>query len=554
VEQEGTKGALSTKISQVLADTIVAMHPTVSKLAEQEKESFRAKFLDGLEDHTAALVNPLLHAVTDASTLPSELRGLVQELGEPTEQFTGIISQFFVFGIMFTLAQAMLAPFVQQVNNDVWTSHPDRPLSPPDAATAVVRGIPFGSAQGATIDPAYFAQAAMSGMGTDVFSTMVGVTGMAPPLQLLFEMIRRQIIPEGALDQGGVSLISGIQQSDIKDEWIDVVTKLRYIQPTPIDMVRAAVQNQDDSQVGSGTIYDLAKQWATTLGLEPANYLDGNPDWFNWLYNTAGRPPGPEEMARAANRGLTDWASRGSTSVSFAQAISESDIKDKYIPLLQSLAVYYPASGEIRQLLLHGGVTETEALALWKDNGVPDNIAAAFLHLAQIEQITQDKALAKGDILTLVQEQALTDAEALPLLEMIGYSGTNAAYLLEMTHFRYELDALRSVVRRVASLYTGRKINATQAQAALQGFGMPPAQITSLLATFDNQRQAEALIPSASQVAGALYYKVIDQPTAQALLESLGYDAWSAWLVLSDRMHGPLPNEPAKPTGGGFGT
>lgn len=550
---EGDVHNIRSGISQLLADTIINLHPHVSRLAEGEKEAFRAKFLDGLEDHTAQLVNPLLHAVTNSSTLPDEIRGLVQELGEPTEQFTGIISQFFVFGVMFTLAQAMLAPFVQQLNNDVWTSHPDRPLSPPDAATAVVRGIPFGSAEGATIDPAYFAEAAKSGLGSDVFSTMVGVTGMAPPLQLLFEMIRRQIITEGALNQGGVSLIAGIQQSDIKDEWIPYVEKLRYIQPTPIDMVRAAVQDQWDDQVGSGTTYDEAKAWAATLGLEPANYLNGNPDWFNLMYNTAGRPPGPVEMMHAANRGLTDWDSRGSASVSFSQAISESDIKDKYIPLLKTLAVYYPASGEIRQLLLHGGIDEATALKLWADDGVPTTIANAFLHLAQIEQVTQDKALAKADILTLVQEQAIDDAEALILLEQIGYTGTNANYLLSMTHFRYELDALRSVVRRVASLYTGRKISATQATQALQGFGMPAAQITSLLATFDNQRAAEALIPSAAQVAGALFYQIIDQPTAQGLLESLGYSPWSAWLVLSDRMHVALPNEPAKPTGGGFG-
>jgi hypothetical protein len=553
VASESEVHGIRSGLAQLLSEVIIGIHPHVARLAEGEKESFRAKFLDGLEDHTAALVNPLLHAVTNQSTLPEEIRGLVAELGEPTEQFTGIISQFFVFGIMFTLAQAMLAPFVQQLNNDVWTSHPDRPLSPPDAATAVVRGIPFGSAEGATIDPLYMAEAAKSGLDSAVFSTMVGVTGMAPPLQLLFEMIRRQIIPEGALNEGGVSLIAGIQQSDIKDEWIDSVKNLRYVQPTPIDMVRAAVQAQDDSVIGNGPQYDTAKQWAAILGLEPAGYLNNNPSWFDLLYNTSGRPPGPVEMSHAANRGFIPWTGLGSGAVTFEQAIRESDIKDKYIPVLQQLAVYYPASGEIRQLLLHGGIDEATALALWKDDGVPDTIAQAFLHLAQIEQVTQDKALAKADILTLVQEQAIDDAEALILLEQIGYTGTNANYLLSMTHFRYELDALRSVVRRVASLYTGRKISAAQATEALQGFGMPAAQITSLLATFDNQRAAEALIPSAAQVAGALFYQIIDQPTAQSLLESLGYSPWSAWLVLSDRMHAPLPNEPAQPAGGGFG-
>jgi hypothetical protein len=542
------------KLSQLLADTLIKIHPHVSQLAETEKAKFRAEFLDGLEEHTAVLVRPILNGVLDATTLPDQLRGLVTELGAPTEQFTGIISQFFVFGVMFTLAQAMLAPFVQQVQNDVWKAHPDRPISPPDVATAVVRGITFGNSEGTLVPQWALDEAAKSGFGVDQFSTMVGVTGMAPALQLLFEMVRRQIIDEGELDGGGTTLVSGIQQSDIKDEWISSVAQLRYVQPSPIDMVRAAVQDQWDEQVGSGDTYDQAKAWAQTLGLEPANWVKGNPDWFNLMYNTAGRPPGPVEMMHLANRGLTDWDSRGSSSVSFSQSISESDIKDKYIPLLKQLAVYYPPNGEIRTLLMHGGIDEATAEKLWTDNGVQSYLAKAYLHLAQIEQVTQDRALAKGDILTLLQEQALSDDEALGLLQQIGYSGDNAEHLIEMTHARYELDALRSVVRRVASLYTGRKINTAQAKVALEGLGMPSAQITSLLVSLENQRSSEALIPSAGQVASGLFYGVLDQPTAMSLLESLGYDAWSAWVVLSVRMHGPLVGEPPRPVGGGFGT
>lgn len=544
---------LGSRLSQLLADTILGLSPHHSTMSETVREEFRARFLDGLEEHTATLVGPLLASVADEAEVPPQLVGLLAELGVPTEQFTGIISQFFIFGVMFTLAQAMLAPFVQQVQNDVWGAHPDRPLSPADIGTAVVRGFSLGDSGGTTVPQWAFDEAAKSGMGPDVVSTMVGVTGMAPALQLLFEMVRRQIIPEGTLDGGGETLISGIQQSDVRDPWIPYVTKLRYVQPSPIDMVRAAVQDQWDDVVGSGPIYDLAKQWATTLGLEPADYLNSNPSWFDLLYNVAGRPPGPQEMARAANRGLTDWDSRGSASVSFSQAISESDIKDKYIALLKALAVYWPPSGEVRTLLLHGGIDETQALAYWKANGVPDALAQGYLHLARIEQVTQDKALAKGDILTLVQEQAIGDADALTLLEQIGYTGTNADLLLQMAHFRFELDGLRAVVRRVASLYTGRKITATQAQDALVGVGLPQTQIDALVTTWTHQRDSEVLVPTPAQVTSAAYYQVITPDVALGMLEGMGYDPWSAWLVLSDRLHSALPNPPPKPTGGVFG-
>jgi len=536
---------LGTKLSQLLADTLINAHPHLSTLSETMKADFREQFLEGLEQHTAGFVGPLLTSVAGDAEIPPELAGMLQELGMPTQQFTGIISQFFVFGLMFTLGQALLAPFVQQVQNDVWTAHPDRPLSPPDIATAVVRGIGSGDSAGVTIPDWAIAEAAKSGINADDFKTMVGTTGMAPALQLLFEMVRRGIISEGALGEGGVTLIAGIQQGDIKDEWIDAVAKLRYVQPSPVDFVRAAVQAQMP--------YSEASAWATKVGLEPAGYLDGNPDWFRLLYDTAGRPPGPVEMGHAANRGLTDWDGRGPDATSFAQAISESDIKDKYIPLLKELAVYYPPNGEIRTLLLHGGITEEQAKTLWEKNGVPAYLADGYLHLAQIEQVTQDKALAKADILTLVQEQALSDTDALAMLGQIGYSGPNAEHLLEMAHFRYELDAIKAAVRKITTLYTSRKINATEAKAGFQGLGMPASQIDSLLVTLTHQRESEVLVPTPAQVEAGFHYKVVDYETAHSMLTGMGYDNWSAWFVLSSREHGKLPGEPPKPTGGIFG-
>ena len=526
------------KVAQLLADTIIGLHPHVSTLAEKEKELFRAKFLDGLEEHTAKLAGPLLDAITNTNLVPDELTAVIGELSIPQEQFTGIISQFFIFGVLFTMGQSILAPFIQQINNDVWSKHADRPLSPADIATAVIRGISLGDSSKVPVPDWAFTEAAKSGLGEEAFSTMVGVAGMAPALQLLFEMIRRQIITEDQLTEG-------IKQGDVKDEWIPYVEKLRYVQPTPGDMVRAAVQDQWDSEPVDVT-YSKQYEWAQKLGLEPAGYLDDNPNWFNILVNIAGRPPGPQEMARAANRGITDWDGRGSSSVSFSQAISESDIKNKYIGILKKLAVYFPPSSEVKTLLMHGGIDDSQAEKLWVANGVPADLAKAYMHLATVEQMTQDRALAKGDILTLVQEQALSDEAATELLQQIGYSGTNAVHLIEMAHYRYELETLRRVIQKVATLYTSRKITATQAKEGFQGLGMPESQIDAMMQILEHQREAQVLIPTAAEIKGGFKYGVIPQTEAITMLTNLGYDAWDAWFTLSVEVHAKLPDEPVK--------
>lgn len=531
------------KIARVVTEAILGAHPVVAALNVKLQGEYKEKFLDGLEEHTAKLVNPILHSVSDVTTLPPELVPLMSELGMPTEQFTGIISQFFIFGVMFNVAGAMLAPFVQQIQNDVWTAHPDRPISPPDVATAVVRGIGYSDTSGETVPDWAYEEAAKSGYGTDAFNTMVGVTGMAPALQLLFEMVRRGIIEEGTLDAGGTTLTSGIQQSDVKDEWIETVSKLRYVQPSPIDMVRAAVQDQwDDAPDG----YDFARQkeWAITLGLEPAAYLGDNPDWFNVLLNSAGRPPGPEEMGVAANRGIIPWQGRGVSATTFEQAISESDIKNKWTPILQQLAVHWPAAGDVRTLLMHGGIDVAQATAYWQALGTPTELLDAYLYISQVEQVTQDRALAKGDILLMLQENAITDEIATELLQQIGYSGANAVFLIAMAHFRYELEALRSSIRQVSTMYTSGAITAAQAREGLEGLGMPPAQIDQVVATLQNQRKVNTVLPTAAQIASALFYQVISQDEAQTALENQGYSPFNAWLVLSVRMHGPLPDPP----------
>lgn len=532
------------KLAQVLAETILGVAPHVQQHVQDARAEANHDFLEGMEQHVAELVRPMLKSVAETGELPKELKPLLTELGVPTEQFTGIISQFFIFGVMFQLAGAMLAPFVQQVNNDVWTAHPDRPLSPPDIATAVVRGFGLGDSGGTTVPDWATTEAAKSGFDAAHFQTQVGVTGMAPNLQLLFEMIRRQIIPEGALNDGGQTLIGGIQQSDIRDVWIPSVAQLRYVQPSPTDLVAAAVRHQWDD-LPAGTDLSQWQNWATILGLEPPDWLANNPNWFNILYNISGRPLGPQEMGRLANRGQLPWTGTGSTVTTFQQGIAESDIKDKWEAAAVLLQQYWPAVGETGALLREGGLTPEQAEAYWQAEGVPAELATALLYVSQIQQVTQDRALAKSDILQLVQENAITDDEALTMLAEVGYSGDNAEFLLEGAHFRFELEAIRTSVRNVSTLYTGRKITATQAQAALQGIGMPADQITALLETLTNQRNAEVLIPTVAQVASALYYGIVDYADAEAFLVEQGYSTDDAWLVLSVRMHGPISPAPS---------
>src|SRR5579875_957287 len=463
-----TRGTVAAnKISQILGEVLIHHAPWTAQISEQTRRRITDDWLEKLEAHATTVVKPFIDKVTETAGMPEELAELFEHAAVPKAQFGATIQQFFIYGVMFSLASTALAPFTQVLSNDLWTANPTRPLSPPDISTAVIRGLVLGGTPTTPMPDWAAEEAAKSGIDSERMQTLIDITGMPPAPQDLFQMVRRQIITEDQLQQG-------LREGDTRDEWIPLVSKLRYVQPSPVDMVAAAVQNQ--------LPYADAAHWAQVLGLEPADYLKNNPDWFKVLYVVHGRPPGPVEMAHAALRGIVPWTGTCPESVSFAQAVSESDVKDKYIPVLQALATYYPPPGEVKGFLVRGAITEDQAVAYWKADGIPDPLAKAYAHEATYQQTTTDLALAKSDVLEAVQEKILSDQDAIGLLSRIGYSGDAAATLVEMAHFRYNLQILRTAVNRVASLYTGHKIDATECKQGLASLGLPANQVTDLLA------------------------------------------------------------------------
>lgn len=550
-------GDAASKIAKLLGETIIHHAPFSAEINERTRRKITDEWIDGLEEHTAPLIGPFLQHVLEATNAPPEVRAFLAEGIGPTQAFSGILTQIFAYGVANQILTAGLTPYMASLLQDSW-SHgvaegTGLPISPADIATGVIRGIVPGTVSDVPIPEWAAPEAAKSGTSHEQMQYLADITGMPPDATSLFEMIRRGIIDEAQLTEA-------LKQSDLRDQWIPSFSKVRYITLTPADIVRATVQSQMvdvampegvTSEVGTpppgaGPGYAAGAAWAQALGLEPPGWVNGNPDWFRILYDTYGRPPGPVEMGRAANRGFIPWEGQGPEELSFAQAISESDVKDKYIPLLKKLAVYYPPNGEIKTMVMHGAITDEQAIALWQANGVTLEIANAYLYLAKTERITQEKAIAKGDILSMVKEQILDDAQATELLADVGYRGDDAALLIKMAHYQYSLEVLRRTVGRISTLYVQHKVDDAAARSALGQVGLANDAIDSLMQSLSAERAAAVIVPTGSQVASAMYYKVIDQETAMQLLEDLGYEPWTAWFTLSTRMHGPLPNEPTE--------
>ncbi len=514
---------VADKLGEVIAGHVQATH----KAAAADELASRTAFVRELLANASGDVKPALRdalaGVVAAVPEDHPMRKLFELFGSPEHDIVEWVID--VLGIVW-MAKTVMADVgtvqTQFVLNNLWSDNPELPLSPADLANAVVQGI-VGIDAGIT-------GAAKTGVSSDNFEVQVQLTGMPPSLQDLFQMYRRQIIPigGGGYDDNGnpnLSVELGIKQGRTKDMWIEAYTQLAHTWPQPDEFVSAAVREQ----VG----YELAKDWAGKAGLDVTTELAPGLTFFDLMFDTSGRPPGPETAARMAHRGIIEWTGSGPAAVSFAQAIAESDLKTKWTPALRADSAYVPAVSEVKQLFLHGAIDNGQAVHYLAMNGVDEHLATAILYLAEQEYVAQDKSLAKADIQAMYVAGEVTYSEALSQLDVIGYRGTVGEWVLELANVKKEQRVLQRGVTQVTNEVVKGFVSSDTGAATLAGMGVPADQITWLVGEWAWERTLQRKQPSASQVAKAWQYGGLTESEAMAYLAWLGYPPFDAYILLT---------------------
>ena len=271
-------------------------------------------------------------------------------------------------------------------------------LSPADLADMVVRGIKT-EGEASTV-------AAESGIRPNDFSDMVLLTGEPPGLEQMLEGYRRHFIDRAELEKG-------IRQSRYRNEWIPLLEALRYVPMSVADAVNAAVQNHISP--------DAAAQIADFNGLRPGD--------VNVLLETAGEPLSRTEMSELVNRGEA-------TEAEFTQAMRESRVKDKYIPLAFELRRKIPPPREVHAALTHGAITQAEAIRKIMDYGYSAQDAEIVVKEGAAVRLTQHKANITSAIIAAYEDFILPRAEALKMIEQMGYDKAEAEFIIQGADFR----------------------------------------------------------------------------------------------------------------------
>lgn len=366
--------------------------------------------------------------------------------------------------------------------------------SPADLADMVVRGI---KSEGAAA-----AAAAQSGVPASDFNDLTLLTGEPPGLQQMLEGYRRGFINRAELERG-------IRQSRYRDEWIPLLEKLRYVPISVADAVNAVVQNHI-SQSEAASIADQN-------GLEPGA--------VNTLIETAGEPLSRTEMSDLVNRGQA-------TEAEFVQAMRESRVKDKYIPLAFELRRRIPPAREISTALSHGAVDQPTAIRKIMDYGYSQQDAEIIVKSAAHVKVATHKANITSAIVSAYEEFLITEAEALKLIQQMGYDQAESDFIIQGANYRQSARITSQAVTSIRSHYVSRRISRQTASGDLDALGVPSANRDYLLRIWDLEQSVNVKVLSEAEIVKAVKKSLITADDGLARLEGLGYSADDAALLL----------------------
>lgn len=367
-------------------------------------------------------------------------------------------------------------------------------LQPADLALMALRGI-ITEGEGA-------AGAALAGLAAGDFDKLVKATGEPPGLMQLLEAFRRGFIDKGRLDLG-------IKQSRVRDEWSDVVEKLRYTPASASDALRGVIQGHLSDAEG--------KQIAEWDGLRPE-------DWA-WLVKTEGNPPGVQQMLELHNRGVV-------SDQQVEEAIKESRLKNKYIGPVKHLAVKLPEGRQITQMVGRGAITRARGLELLRDHGYQPDVSAALLESAVTDQVAREKQLAAGQITELYHDHAITQAVALKHIESLGYHAENATLLLHLTDLKRERTLQEAALAPIRSNFIARHISQSEASLDIDKLGIAAAQRDYLLSLWSIERYAHRRSLTEAQIVKANEKGLFTDAVALGRLENMGYTGEDARVIL----------------------
>jgi hypothetical protein len=275
-----------------------------------------------------------------------------------------------------------LAPVLQDIANEAWSIHPDKPISAGVLASGVSQGqIPHDWA----VD-----EAKRTGFNEERFDRMVEAATVGPGVAQAFRLWRRNEISEAGFRRA-------LTRAGIEAEWINALVKTKQELLDPGQLAAAihrglipdpgllkGEQPQPPFTVEAYPVYPIPP-------LEESAASGYDRDHLGVLVGLQGLPMGPHEAAQALFRGII-------THGDYIRAFNESNSRNEWAAAVLEQSKQIPTARDFFENALRGyhelpwaqeqakrhGMSEADSLVIYQNQGRP----------MAIRQITQ--ALSRG--------------------------------------------------------------------------------------------------------------------------------------------------------------
>lgn len=432
-----------------------------------------------------------------------------------------------------TAISAPLAPFVQDLTNELWTLHPSVPGSPADLAAMVVQDVkPLADAA---------AEAAMSGVNPERFAELVRINGSPIAPDQALDLWNR-----GEINEERVTL--ALLQSRLKPEWTGDFKKLRVQLLQIADLAQMVVQSVLDEPE--------ATRRAGMLGLDAAD--------FHKVVRLAGDPPGPQTVLQMWNRGYI-------TEEEATLALLQSRLKPEWIEQFKELRFDPATTTQAASAVVRERITIDAGLEIAAQNGVSEQAfrlivdelgrpignqqAVTLYKRGQFTRAQVQEVVARSNVRTqyldavielgtkyptitqtkaLLQTGALPDSVARDVLTKEGYTPDVVEGVIAAGHGVKLAGSRQLTQAAIEAEYKSRGVDQAETRTLLHGIGYDDSDVDLLIGLWDYQA-GKAFRDAVVGVVKARYLQAdIDEPTASGLLDKVGIppDQRDAYLQL----------------------
>lgn len=372
----------------------------------------------------------------------------------------------------------------------------DLPLSYQDVALAYMRG--------EVSEGEYYAAAKKNGVSAADASVYLNSIGEPPGTMDMLEAYRR-----GFIDQG--TLVKGIRQSRVRNEWIPMIEQLRYSPMSIADAVNAVVQGHLDYNTGASI--------AQMNGLEPGQ--------FDTLYQTAGSPLSRTELNDLYNRGVV-----GSDVVT--QGLRESRLKDKYVQDAFALRRRMLEPRSLGEAVNNGAMSHATAVEKAMQAGFNAEDAAYLVNAASNRKMQsyREKVISQAE--KLYTDGAMSKAQFSELVVSMGHSEAEAAMIAQSADFDRHQRAFTSATNAIRAKFVARHIDKHGASSRLDAIGMQASQRDYLISIWELEESANTKLLTEAQVIKAIKNQVFTPDQGIERLIAMGYSQDDAIVLLED--------------------